>query len=81
MKVRIEDAPRLIETLLSTAENAKEEWERWMMRADTEANPEAKRAFEKAAASEMKVHNGMMSDADDLIRQFEAAGGSWKRKA
>jgi hypothetical protein len=79
MKTLIEDAPRLIECLLDSAEDCKAEWERWMMRLDSEANPDAQRRFEEIAASEMQVHNALMSDADVLIQQITAAGNDWKR--
>jgi hypothetical protein len=79
MKVRMDQAPCLIESLLDTADECRADWERWMMRADTEANPDAKKAFENAAACEMNTYNAMTSDAEHLIQQITAAGDGWKR--
>ncbi len=79
VKVHIEQAPHLIQFFFDMVEKYRAEYEDWMEKADREPDPELRKMFERSAASAMDVSNGMHSDAESLLEQFEAAGGSWER--
>ena len=79
MKIDMDRVPRLIEHWLGIAERSKGAYEHWMQKADCEPNPGRRAAFEAMANSEMTLANAMRGDADHLLQQFVAAGGSSDR--
>jgi hypothetical protein len=79
MPIPIENVPGLVEQHFGALLHAKEEYEDYMRRVDIEADPELRESYQRLAVGAMERANVLKSEAEDLIRQFEAAGGTVDR--
>ena len=79
MRIPIQNAPHLIEHYFGVMARAKVDYEKYMERVDSEPNPDVRKSYERMAVSSMNLANAMKSDAEDLLRQWEAAGGTVER--
>jgi len=78
--VRIDRVPAMIEHLWRIAENANANRAQWLQKAAAETNPEQRAGWETLAETEQEVALSAQADADDLLKQFRAAGGEMHRK-
>jgi hypothetical protein len=75
----IQNAPALVEHYFVALQHAKTEYEDYMRRVDYEPDLEVRKAYERAAESAMERANVLKSEAEQIIKRFEEAGGTVER--
>lgn len=80
MKIPLAHAPQYIEGSWDMAQQMKDRHAMALGEADRATDPVARRRWLHEAEVFLSISEAFESDADHLLEQFEAAGGSYHRK-
>jgi hypothetical protein len=79
MTGRMDHAAELIAIALEVADVMRDRYELWMRHADDETRPRVRAIHVELAAGAMDLANDARAEAEKLLREYEAAGGVFKR--
>lgn len=79
MRSDMDHVPQMLDLLFDIAGQMKRQYELYMRDADAEPRPDIRAAYEDLAAGAMEFSNETLANAKELLREYEAGGGVFKR--
>lgn len=79
MSIPIQNVPGYVENSFAALQRAKVEYDQLMEKVFNAQDEETREFYARMAAGAMERANVLKSEAEELIREFEAAGGTVKR--